>query len=121
MVVMSDVSPADDGLSTGERQRSLAPRTFVDWVATVLGFGVVAALPLTVVLLNYVIDGEAISDPWLKLAFLAGNLVVAVPAVLTGVRARRTDPSIIGSIAFWVACVVGGWFTVIGVARFFFE
>lgn len=99
----------------------LRPRTTTGWIAVVLGFGLVVVGLLLFVVSNAVTNGGEESAPiWLRVLAPAAALAVAVPAAVLGFRSRRTDPSALGTVALFIACVVGGWSAITAVAGFFF-
>ena len=102
--------------------RNFAPRTTPGRVSVALGFGVLAAILVLFVLSDNITNGGSSMAPiWLRLTIIAGVLVIGVPAVVTGLRTRREDPSVLGTIAFTIACVMSAWLTITGVAGIFFE
>lgn len=101
--------------------KEFTPRTPPGWIAVALGFGVVVVGLLLFVVSNAVTNGGNESGPlWLRVLVPAAVLAVAIPAVILGFRSRRTDPSALGAIALVIACVLGGWSAITGVAGFFF-
>ena len=100
--------------------RSFAPHTRTGWVAVVLGFGVIVVLLPLYLVSNAITDGGAQAGPaWLALLILVVVLALAVPAVVLGVRSRRTSPSVLGAIALVVAGVIGAWAAFAGVVGLF--
>lgn len=100
--------------------RSVAPLTRTGWLAVALGFGVIVALLPLYLVSNAVTDGGAEAGPrWLPVASFGVVLVLAVPAVILGFRSRRTDPSVLGTIALVAAGVIGAWFAFAGVVGLF--
>ena len=100
--------------------RSFSPHTRNGWVAVALGFGVVVVLLPLYLVSNAVTDGGSQAGPaWLAIVILGVVLALAVPAVVLGARARRTDPSVLGPIALVVAGVIGAWAAFAGVVGLF--
>ena len=97
-----------------------APRTATGWTSVALGFGLIVVGLLLFVVSNAVTNGGDESAPtWLRVLAPVAVLAVAIPAAVLGFRARRTDPSPLGTIALVIACVVGGWSAITGVAGLF--
>ena len=100
--------------------KAFAPHAPIGWIAVGLGFGVAVASLLLYYVSDAVTNGGSESAPlWLHVLVLVGILALAIPAVVVGFRSRRTDPSTLGTIALAVACVLGGWSALTGVAGFF--
>lgn len=98
----------------------LTPHTRTGWVTSALGFGVIGVGLLLFVVSNEVTHGGDEAGPlWLRVLAPAAVLAVAVPAVVLGVRSRRTDRSALGTIGLVIACVLGGWAAFTGVVGFF--
>lgn len=117
-----DQGTAADIGRASENTTALAPRTRPGWVAVALGFGTLLVVVLTFVLLGSISNGGDTPTPiWVRIAIFGGILVVAVPAVWLGFRARRTDPSYMGLAALVIAGVLGGWFALTGALSMFFE
>lgn len=99
----------------------LTPDTTPGWTAVALGLGVVAVVAAAYVVSNAVTDGGNEAGPlWLRILVPAAVVAVAAPAVLTGLRARRTDGSLLGSIVLVISALVGGWALLTGILGFFF-
>jgi len=100
--------------------KAFAPHSPIGWIAVALGFGVAAAELLLYFVSDAVTNGGSESAPlWLHILVPATVLAVAILAVIVGFRSRRTDPSTLGTIALTVACILGGWSALTGVAGFF--
>lgn len=104
-----------------EDRMRFAPSSREGWVATALGLGVILVSVATYFLSNAITDGGNEAGPvWLRILVPAAVLAVAIPAVILGLRSRRTDRSILRSIALGIAIVIGGWAALTGVLGFFF-
>ena len=98
---------------------TLTPHTRTGWVASALGFGVIGVGLLLFLVSNEVTDGGNEAGPlWLRVLAPAAVLAVAVPAVVLGVRSRRTDRSALGTVGLVIACVLAGWAAFTGVVGF---
>jgi hypothetical protein len=84
----------------GSGPSALTPRTRTGWIAVALGLGVVVVGLVLFFVSSAVTDGGSQSGPlWLRVLVPAAVLAVAVPAVVVGLRSRRTDPSVLGTLA----------------------
>ncbi len=100
--------------------KAFAPHSPIGWIAVTLGFGVAVAGLLLYYVSDAVTNGGSESAPlWLHVLVPGAVLAVAILAVIVGFRSRRTDPSTVGTIALAVACVLGGWSALTGVAGYF--
>lgn len=96
------------------------PHTSTGWVGTGLGFGVIVVLVATYFLSQPFIDGGNTAAPlWLRIVTPAVVVAVAIPATVLGFRARRTDRSLLGTIALVIAVIIGGWALITGIGGFF--
>lgn len=99
----------------------LTPDTAPGWTAVAFGLGVVAVVVAAYVVSNAVTGGGEEAGPlWLRILVPAAVVAVAAPAVLTGLRARRTDGSLLGSVLLVISALVGAWALFTGVLGFFF-
>lgn len=103
-------------------RRGVTPKTSSGWVATALGFGVLGVIAVLFAFSDNVTNGGSTMLPaWMRLVVVGMILILAVPAVVLGVKARRTDPSVLGTVALVIATVLGVWMTFTGVAGLFIE
>ena len=63
--------------------------------------------------------GNEVGPVWLRILVPSAVVAIALPAVLVGLRARRTDRSLLGGIALVISAFVGSWAAITGVAGFF--
>ena len=99
---------------------SFSPRTSNGRLGVGLGFGAIVVVLLLFVVSNIITDGGSQAAPlWLRATVPGAVLAITVPALITGFRSRRTDPSTLGTIALVIAGVLGGWSAVTGVAGLF--
>ncbi len=102
--------------------RRLVPRTLPGRIGMGFGFGTLAVILLLFVMSDNITDGGSRPAPiWLRATVFASVLIMAVPAVMVGFRARKVDRSILGTVALVLACVLGAWFTLTGLDHLFME
>lgn len=106
----------------GNQPRRIVPGTPSGWTGVGLGFGLLAIILLLFIVSDNVTNGGSTMAPvWLRILVIAGVMVVAVPAVVLGLRSLKTDRSILGTAALVIASVLGGWTALTGVIGLFME
>ena len=102
--------------------RLFAPRTSTGWIGVGLGLGLLLLLVLSFFVSNAITDGGSEAAPlWLRVALPLVVLAVVVPAVVVGLRARRTDASLLGTVTVLLASFIAGWVALTEIVGLFFE
>ncbi len=105
-----------------ENARPFAPSTRAGWTPVALLLGLIVAIVAVFVLSDrYTNGGSTMAPIWFRFVIIGVVLLFAVPAVVTGLKARRDDPSLLGTAALVTAGVVGSWIAFTGVLQMFFE
>ena len=98
---------------------ALTPQSATGWIAVALGFGAAIGGPLLMFVMTD--GGETTTSGWLPIVAKLSLVAMSLIGVLAGLRARRIDPSTLGTAALSLAAVVGAWFLFTGVVGHFFE
>jgi hypothetical protein len=94
----------------------------MDRIAVGLRAGLAPELVLLYVLSSAITrDGSRTAPAWLPVVLAAAVLAVAVSGVIMGARCRRSDASVLGTIALVVTSFIGGWVALTSVAHLFVE